>query len=61
MQLSAGITSEPQYRMVNIFETVVYVVLIVENSGQGKVMQHIGGSGEYSQHWWIQWNRHRYS
>ena len=50
MQLSAGITSEPQYRMVNIFETVVYVVLIVENSGQGKVMQHIGGSGEYSQH-----------
>jgi len=49
MQLSAGITSEPQWLMVNTFE-LVYIILIVESSGQGQVMQHVGGSGKYSQH-----------
>jgi len=49
MQLSAGITSEPQHGMVNTFEPVVYVILIVESSRQGQVMQHKGGSEEYSQ------------
>ena len=50
MQLSAGITSEPQRLMVNTFELVVYAILIVESSGQVQVIQHIGGSREYSQH-----------